>query len=362
MFGYSLFAVRKGQSRPSVTLLQLASTELARVLASPTWVLSPDGIAGPRTDTVIRAIQSYYQLTADGEIGAKSWGAMTTTLGSWRPALRLRIAELENSFENGGTAECWGACNVVSFEGWPNFTIWNVNWPSRNIEGSSLGILLKLAGRTDLYAAARNKDNATLVSFFRSKEGREVQIGAYMNQYVLGPAVQWLASSGFPSFTALDVTHLPDTLPLLDERLLALSADIAVNSGPAGYAPKRVPRRWDGTGIFKWDEALPDRDLCRAVFGEVFGVKLPEDPAQDFDHSVPTRDTYLSALRRCLWEVCTCDEQRINLIADLQGRCIQPAHSLAAMVLARRRAVARKEGYSAQGNHINIGQNYGIGV
>lgn len=360
-FSYSLFAVKKGQSRPSVWLFQLACTELARVLSKPEWVLGADGIAGAKTERVIKLIQEHYGLGADGSAGSKTWGAMTDDLGAWRPPLRLRIAELQNTFENGGTAECFGACGIVSFEGWSNYGIWNVNWPNGDIGGSSLGIILKMAGRTDLYAAAKAKNNAELIDFFRSKEGRDVQLNGYMNKFILAPAAKWLADSGFPGFD-FDVTNLPDTLAPIQERLLALSSDIAVNSGPAGYAPKRVPRRWDGTSTFKWDALLPDRDGCRTIFGEVFGVRLPEDPADDFNHSVDTRATYLQALKRCLWEVCTDDEQRINLIADLQGRCIQPANNLAAMVIERRRAVARKDGFTAQGSYLCLSKHFGIGV
>jgi hypothetical protein len=50
------------------------------------------------------------------------------------------------------------------------------------------------------------------------------------------------------------------------------------------------------------------------------------------------------------------------LIADLQGRCIQPANNLAAMVIERRRAVARKDGFTAQGSYLCLSKHFGIGV
>jgi hypothetical protein len=205
-FSYSFFAVKKGQSRPSVWIFQLACTELARVLSKPEWVLGADGIAGVKTERVIKLIQEHYGLGADGSAGSKTWGAMTDDLGAWRPPLRFRIAELQNTFENGGTAECFGACNMVSFEGWNNYSVWNVNWPNGDLGGSSLGIILKMAGRTDLYAAAKAKNNAELIDFFRSKEGRDVQLNGYMDKFILAPAAKWLADSGFPGFD-LDVAN-----------------------------------------------------------------------------------------------------------------------------------------------------------
>lgn len=361
-FGYSFFVVKKGQNRPSVMLFQLAASKLAETLGKPEWKLDPDGNAGPKTDAVIRSIQGHYGSTQDGLAGKNTWGAMTADLGDWRPPLRLRLAELQNTFENGNVADCFGACNVVSFEGWPNFGVWNVNWMGGDISGSSLGIILKMAGRTDLYAAAKAKDNDTIAAFFRSKDGRHVQLHNYMDKYIIEPALMWLRDSGFCNGFDVSADQLPDTLPHFNERLLALSVDIAVNSGPAGYAPKRIPRRWDGSGTFAWDDELPDRDGCRAIFSEVFGVKLPDDPAQDFSYSVDTRDTYLQALKRCLWEVCTTDNQRINLIADLQGRSIRPENNLAKMVIERRRAVARQDGYTAQGSNYCLWRNFGIGI
>lgn len=360
-FGYSYYVVKKGQLRPSIMLFQLASSKLAEVLSKPEWVLSPDGDAGPKTDKVIRAIQTHYGYNPpDGSVGKATWGSMTADLGDWRPPLRLRLAELQNTFENGNVANCFGACNVVSFEGWPNFGVWNVNSPGGSASGTSLGALLSMAGRTDLYSAVSSKDNDSIAYFMRSKEGKEVQLNAYMDKYIIAPAIDWLNKSGFN--LDFEASQLPNALDPFHERLLALSVDIAVNSGPAGYAPKRVPRRWDGAGTFAWDDGLPDQGACRAIFSEVFEVKLPLDPAEDFSYSVNTRDTYVQALKRCLWEVCTTDEQRINLIADLQGRCIQPRNDLAAMVIQRRRAVARKDGYRFQGSDYCLWRHFGIGI
>jgi hypothetical protein len=280
----------------------------------------------------------------------------------------MRIAELENSYENGDRMG-FGAYNVVKFEGWPNFGIWNINFPRKyggEIAYSSLGFMLRYAGREDLFKYDPGQPEV-IAKFLGSEEGVNVQLHQYMNQWIIGPAIRQLREVGFDFEEDEEKEFDQKTYSPFYQRLIALACDIAVNSGPYGFFPKCVPRIWDGVGILAWSGAdyLPSIDECITAFEVEFKCHIPAE--DQFSVRVDSRTPYRNALKKCLWDICKNDEQRINLIAELQARAIPPKatggdETLQALVLRRRRSVARKDGYSFQGVRFHMGDHFGIGV
>ena len=369
-FAYTYYVMKKGRNRPGAVISQKAINQYSADGSNEFnhAVLSEDGLFGDGTESAVKDIQRFLNETDDGLLGRGTWGKMTPGLGSWRPSLRLRIAELECSYENGGS-KGWGAWNIVQAEGWPNYGIWNVNYPAKyggDISGSSLGIILKMAGRTDLYQYEPDQPEV-IADFFGSSPGREVQLMDYMDSFILGPGISHLKECGVEAFNDLKASNLPDTLESFSERLLALASDICVNSGSNGFFRSRFPRVWDGSGEVAWDnDHLPDRDTCLNIFAEEYGI-TPPNPTEQTAISADSQEPYKKALRRCLWDVCTDDEQRINIIAEMQARTSPPkdlggGENLQEMVLRRRRSVARKDGYGFQGTTFIMWKHFGIGI
>ena len=355
-FAYSHYVVKRGQRTPRAMLYQAAANKLANVLDKPDMAAGGvDGITGQDFTDSSTAVQEHFYpgKKPDNKIGEGTWGKMTEVLGDWRPPLRWRIAEQQNSFENGSRQNAFGAWNVVKFEGWPNYGVWNTNcMDPDDMAGSSIGIMLAMAGRKDLWQYDPNKPEY-IADFLASKPGREVQLHAYMNRFVIGPAIKNLGIIGIylgPDDTIgiTDAEDLPNTLPSWDERMLALCCDFAVNSGHVGQFGSRFPRVWDGDGLLEWDDVLPDQDACIAIYEEVYGIKVASKSTQ-FNGPKYSRDLSREAMRRCVQEVAQTPEEKINLIADLQARCIYAKNisgpeSLQELILRRRRCVARLGG------------------
>ncbi|KKM83185.1 hypothetical protein LCGC14_1312030, partial [marine sediment metagenome] len=368
-FAYSQFIVERGQRTPRAMLYQAAANQLAEVLGKPEMAAGAvDGITGQAFTDSSTAIQEHFYPgeTPDNKIGSGTWGKMTEQLGSWRPPLRWRITEQQNSFENGGRQNAFGAWNIVKFEGWPNYGLWNCNCMDGNMAGSSIGMLLAMAGRKDLWRFDPKKPEY-IADFLASKEGRKAQLHDYMDRWVIGPAIRNLGIIGI-DVGVQNAEDLPDTLDPWYERLLALCCDFAVNSGSVGQFSSRFPRVWDGDGLRKWDDVLPNQDACIAIYEEVYGIKVASKTRQyNGGHKYP-RDKSREAMRRCVQEVAQTQEEKINLIADLQARCIyaknlgEGREDLQELVLRRRRCVARLGGYVFQGTDYDTQRDFGIGV
>lgn len=366
-FQYSKFVVKRGQRTPRAMLYQAAANKLSEVLGNAAMGAGTvDGITGQSFTDSSSAIQRHFwpNKEPDNKIGSGTWGKMTEALGDWRPPLRWRIAEQQNTFENGGRQNAFGAWNVVGFEGWPNYGVWNCNCMDGNMAGSSIGILLAMAGRKDLWRHDP-KNPEEIADFLASALGRSVQLHDYMDTYVIGPAIKNMGIIGI-DIGVQDATELPDTLDPWNERVLALCCDFAVNSGFVGQFSSRFPRVWDGNGLLRWDDALPDQDACIAIYEEVYGLKV-KSKTQQYNGSKYPRDLSREAMRRCVQEVAQTPEEKINLIADLQARCIyarklKGSETLQDLVIRRRRCVGRLGGYVFQGSHYDTQKNFGIGV
>lgn len=364
-FGYSYYSVKEGQRTPRAMLYQAAVNKLAEVEGKPELAAGTvDGVTGPLFKESALQLQAYLGVAQDAIIGKNTWRSITAKLGDWRPPLRWRIAEQQNTFENGSRQNAFGAHNKVSFENWPNYGIWNANCMDGNMAGSGIGIMLKMAERTDLWQYDPEEPEK-IADFLGSSAGRKVQLHDYMDRYIIQPAIDNLKAIGF-DFPVDKAADLPDMLPSFWERLLALACDIAVNSGPVGMFSTRFPKVWDGEGVLVWDPAkLPDRDRCREIYGDVYGL-VPSDPRKQFYSDRFSRDTSKEAMKRCM-EACETDEQRINLLADLQARCISPRETggpetLQDLVLRRRRCVGRLGGYRFQGVDFDSQAHFGIGM
>lgn len=371
-FSYSHFVVNHGDRNPRCMIYQLAANKLAELTGKQDIyagkidaVLGVDGIAGSAFDRSAKAVQEHFSLDpVDRIIGKNTWTAMTQELGTWRPPLRIRIAEQQNSFENGSRSNAFGAYNKVSFEGWYNYGIWNVNCMDGNMPGSSLGIMLAMASRKDLWQYNPSKPEM-IAGFLAGPTGRKVQLYDYMNRYVIQPAIDNLNAIGF-SLSVQSAEKLPLTTDSFEERLLALACDIAVNSGPAGMFGSRFPWVWDGSGVIEWDDVLPDQDAIIKIYEEIYDLKVQSKTAQNRSDRF-SRSNARKALLRCMKEVCKTDEERINLLADMQARCVPPrntggSETLQELVLRRRRCVGRLGGYRFQGAHFDTQKTFGIGV
>jgi hypothetical protein len=394
----SYVAVKKGRNRPATNMLQAVATKLGELKEKPDWKLAADGVFGNGTESVVKSIQSHYDLTADGVVGTKSWHAMTPDLESWRAPFQYRLAECQCTFEAGTHGyDYYGA---IYWEGWFNYGIWNCNRESAQT-------LLSLGGASHLHAkvdaadakyreyknaweAAQEMDEgpakeqaekvalqvkdeayalaAEVGAWYGSSAGRDTQTGAYLLKYTVKPSIKNLVRAGFDiksfGIDSLDALQSPEDIPVylasFYERLLTLSCDITVNSGAGGFFPHKSPRAWDAkeSGDIPWPaDRLPFKEEAKQIFSEEFGKPIPDDWTYvTSDSSEP----YAAALRRCLTELCQTDEQRIELIAELQARCIMEKWRNA--IIERRRCVARKDGHAFQGTHYNIGEQFGIGV
>jgi hypothetical protein len=355
MSGYrlSFFALKQGMNRPATYLLQLVLNRLAEVKQHPEWAVTVDGGFGPKTALLVQQIQQQYGLDQDGIIGKNTWRALTPELGDWYAPLYLRIAECQCTWESGKRGfEYYG---MIPQEGWYNFGIWNTN------KGSAKA-LLACFGQNQLGAVLESNPQA-VGEACGSKAGREAQVGSYFLKYLLKPSLSNLAKVGFDASVLgipeelSTVQDLPVRLSSFHERLLTLAVDITVNAGAGGFFPMKSPRAWSGNGDMKWPERLPSKQECQRIFSEVFGKKIQSD----FDYvTSDTRDTYRVALKRCLDELCQDDEQRISLIAELQGRCT--IDTWRAEVTRRRRTCAWPEGCVFQGSEYVLPEHFGIGV
>ena len=393
----SFFAIKKGRNRPATNMFQLVTSKLAGLKNEP-WQLNPDGVFGDGTDKIARAIQKHYKLTDDGWIGKDSWRAMTADLPpTWRAPLRFRIAECQCTFESGTNG--YGFVGAIYREGWFNYGIWNCNrWSAKRMLelGGAPAYLKDVVDKADdaymvfktAYEAAKKiededqRDKAKeaalslktkafqvaqpVADWYGSKEGRETQVGEYFRRETLIPSIKNLVNVGFDisNFGISDISELdkvdkiPNQLEPYYERLLTLACDITINSGASGFQPKKTPRAWSGHGDEAWpSDRLPEKEAVKKIYSEVFGQPIPDDYTYIPSDS---RDTYRQALKRCLWELCENDEQRIELIAELQSRCI--VSTWRSMVIKRRRCVARREGGEFQMSFYCLGEHWGIGI
>lgn len=354
--GYAYYVAENGHRSPATMIFQAAVNELHRTGAIGPFTdvttdsddQGVDGVFGPQTDKVARAVQDALGLKADGKVGRGTWGAMTPNLGAWRPPLRWRLLTLMDTYENGSTRNGFNAYNVVPAEGWYNFGVFNVN-------RYSAATIIKMGSQPEL-ADQIEIDPRAVADWFGSKEGRDLQMNRYFNRELLKPAVKHLCRM-FDDFPLNPGDELPDTMQPFQERLLAQAIDIVVNSGAGGYFPHKTPRQWDG-GELPWaSDRLPPKEEAKKIFAEEFGV----DELSDYEYvkssnkSVP----YSTALKRCLGSLCESQEQRISLIAELQSRCIISLWR--DEIIKRRRATAWDDGHAFQGTHYDHSQ-FGIGI
>ena len=288
---------------------------------------------------------------------------------------------------------------AIYVEGWFNYGIWNCNrWSAkRTLQlGGAPGHLTDTVDKADAaYMEYKNANEAAnamddgpakdaakaaalpikndaydiaseVAAWYGTRTGRETQTGDYFLIETLKPSIKNLVRVGFDiaNFGINDLSELtspeaiPNNLEPFYERLLTLSCDITINSGPRGFFPKKSPRAWQSEGTTAWPtEKLPFKEEAKQIYSEVFGAPIPDDYTYV---TSDTRDTYADALTRCLNELCETDEQKIQLIAELQSRCIVERWRDA--VIRRRRSVAWEEGFNFQGTHYNITEQFGLGI
>lgn len=373
-FKLSTYTAKKGRWRPSANIFQLVSTKLSEVKSQPNWAIEEDGAFGNGTDAVAKEIQTAYGLTADGQVGSGTWKAVTPDLGTWRPPLRLRIAECQCSWEAGSKG--YGYYGLIPYEGWWNWGIWNVNRGSAKTL-TSLGGASHLHSRIDAADAAGQGGGpiaAEVAEWFNGKTGRETQVGIYFLNQTIKPSIKNLVRAGWDitvlGFASLDELnaltdiaevdqHLEQVTPFI-ERLILHACDVTVNSGAGGYFPQKSPRQWDrsnGRGHEWPHDRLPFMEDCKKAFEEAFNCTIESNTSYC---TSDTRDTYAVALNKCLWEICQDDEQRIALAAELQARCVIDQWRDA--VIERRRAAAWAEGHRFQGSPYCMRTDFGIGI
>lgn len=374
-FRLSTYTAKRHRWRPSANIFQLVATKLAEVKEKPNWVLKTDGAFGNGTQKVAEDIQREYNLSpVDGQVGTGTWKAITPDLGTWRPPLRLRIAECQCSWEAGSKG--YGYYGLIPYEGWWNWGIWNVN-------RGSARTLTSLGGANHLHAKIKAADAAgqggrsiaaEVAEWFGSENGRKTQVGSYFLKYTIKPSLKNLVKAGWPidrlGFSSLaeldsieeiaEVDAKLATIGLFEERLILHACDITVNSGAGGYFPKKSPRQWDKIKAYDlpWPEdKLPPKDVYKEAFAQAFDCTIESDR---FYCTSSTRDTYMEALNTCLWTICKTDEQRLALSAELQARCV--IDQWREMVIQRRRAAAWPEGHVFQSSDYSMKEDFGIGI
>jgi peptidoglycan hydrolase-like protein with peptidoglycan-binding domain len=374
-FRLSFYAALKGRNRPSANMFQLTASKLANKVGKVSWQLNEDGLFGPGTEKVAKDIQKHYGLSpVDGIVGKGTWRALTPDLGVWRPPLRLRIAECQCTWEAGDDG--YGYYGLIGWEGWWNYGIWNVNRGSARslvYMGSAFNLIATINQADEEGNTSEGRDLAAKVASWFKYEGKDIQIGEYFIEKTLKPSIRNLILLGWdPQKLGLSKPDEIDSIATIEEadellgkvdpfheRLILQACDITVNSGPGNYFPNKSPRAWGGHGDEAWPEdKLPPKEEVKRVFGEVFGQEIPNDYTYlTADHP---DDTYRDALKRSLDELCSTDEQRINLIGELQARCV--IGKWRGDVIRRRRAVAWKEGHAFQGSFYCMGEHFGIGL
>jgi len=376
----SIITAQRNRNRPSANLFQMAASKLGDIKNRPDWQTTADGSFGPNTERVAKSIQEAYGLVVDGIVGKATWKAMTPDLGGWRAPIALRIAECECTWEAGKDGYGYYGIIVgtdsegkpVALEDWWNYGIWNVN-------RGSAETLVKLGGAPELVPKIREandqnreenpwagKEIAEEVSYwFGSSDGRDTQIDAYLLKYTLKPSIRNLLKVGFKledfGIEDLDaiksIDNFPTSLDPQFERILMISCDITINSGSGGFLPHKSPREWDREGELGWADKLPDKEACKKIYSEEFGQPIPDDNTYvTADSSEP----YRKALSRCLWELCSTNDQRAALIAELQARCI--VDRWRDIIIRRRRAASWPEGYVFQQTFYRLSEHWGIGV
>ncbi len=383
----SVYTVKRGRNRPATMSLQMLVNELARRRKEPSWALDEDGAFGGGTEKIVKEVQGAFSLSKDGAVGSGTWATLTGELLDWRAPIMLRIAECQCSFESGSKG--FEYCGIITAQGvpqeeWFNYGIWNTNRGSaRSLMqmGGAPSSLRDRVAEVDRFAAraldaaksgdmercaellSQGRDEASeIAAWFGSRAGRETQIDSYLLEKTIKPSIKNLVRAGFKyedfGVTDLDFDEFPTKLAPFYERLLALSCDITVNSGPGGFFPHKSPRKWQSQGSLAWPEdRLPDREACKAIYSEEFGEEIPHD---NIYVTADSSEPYTRALSRCLWELCDDDEQRISLIAELQSRCIVPRWQ--DMVIRRRRCVAWKDGHTFQGSFYCMPEDFGVGA
>jgi hypothetical protein len=362
---FSFYAIERGMKRPAIYTFQLAANEVAKRLGRADMKVGVDGVAGGEYDRVARIVQREDGRTPDGKLGS-SWTALTKHIPDWRPPLRLRIGELECTYESGRRGFDYGGKHtIIPSEGWPNYGIWNVNWQrqwGQSFKGSSLGEMLRL-GRASHLQQYEPDESDRIAYWFGSKKGRETQIGIYFDKHILGPALDHLrflellpAEATPDKFGLLERTDFERTLSGSQELAIAVACDIVVNSGAYGFWPKKSPRQWDGEGSQAWPDWLPDKEVVKEVYTRHFGTIKSDTSYVTSD----TRDTYRAALREAMG-ICEDLAQQTALIAELQGRCI--VDRWRKMILQRRRSIS-VPGYNDgfQGSDYEPVEHFGIGV
>jgi len=333
---YALYVVQKGDRTPACMIMQLSFNNLMESGVLSGTPLVVDSIYGLKTEAVVKDFQSQLGTQPDGLVGKNTWAAIIDKLpGDWRPPLRLRMMNWMDTYENGSRRKGFSAYNIIPKEGWYNFGVFNTNKESAKT-------VLRMGGAGHL-AGVIETQPMDVADWFGSKEGRQAQLD-YTDQYIIPPSIRNLERVGL-NLPVSSIEALPDTFddPWM-ERLFVLSCDITVNSGAGGFRPYKSPRQWDG-GQYPWpSDRLPAKADCKAIFSEEFGKKIPSDYEYVTSDS---RDTYGNALKRCLEELCRTNEQKIELVGELQARCV--ISTWRDLIIQRRRSIARAKGHYFQG-------------
>jgi len=333
---YALYVVKKGERTPACMIMQMSFNKLMELGALSGEPLVVDSIYGLKTEAVVKDFQSQLGTKPDGLAGKNTWAAIIDKLPEdWRPPLQLRMMTWMDSYENGSRRKGFSAYNIIPKEGWYNFGVFNTN------KGSAKTVL-RMGGAGHL-AGVIETQPMDVADWFGSSAGRKAQLD-YTDKYIIPPSIHNLERVGL-NLPISSEEALPNTFddPWM-ERLFVLSCDITVNSGAGGFRPRKSPRQWDG-GQYPWPtDRLPAKEDCKAIFSEEFGQKIPSD--YEFVTS-DSRDTYGNALKRCLEELCKTNEQKIELVGELQARCV--ISTWRDLIIQRRRSIARAEGHFFQG-------------
>lgn len=337
---YALYVVKKGERTPACMIMQLSFNQLIELDALGGDILVVDSIFGLKTEAIVEDFQDQLGTKPDSLVGKNTWAAIIDKLPeAWRPPLRLRMMTWMDTYENGSRRKGFSGYNIIPKEGWYNFGVYNAN------KGSAKTIL-RMGGAGHL-AGVIETQPMDVADWFGSKEGRKAQLD-YTDKYIIPPSIRNLERVGL-NLPISSEESLPDTFndPWM-ERLFVLSCDITVNSGAGGFRPKKSPRQWDG-GQYPWPaDRLPDKEACKAIFSEEFGQRISSDYKYVKSDS---RDTYGNALKRCLDELCTTNEMKIELVGELQARCV--ISTWRDLIIQRRRSIARAEGHFFQGGKPN---------
>ena len=345
----SLTVLKKGAGRPEVFTLQEALT----AVNYPTD--GADGRFGAKTEFAVLCFQRGAGLGDDGEVGKGTWTRLLRSAKGYAPPLSRCCHSLVAYYETGNHQDAYGTAEAdIGDNAGANYGVLQHN------SFGSVNIILNMAGRSDLLKLYNTTDksvpNPDVKAWFGEREGREAQ-NRYFLDIIWKRALQMV--DGIPFIAAWRGNKLLN--PFYERACMMMVDNMTQNGGL--WSEKRKPF-WASLTA---DEAQ-NPNYAELYYGKRWNALLGEYITYDF-----LKTKWFELEKSYAGNREKANREGYNLLAamlpDAQSKLVLLAQWRARTswekywtdVESRRMLDATGDG-RVHGDHINLAQDFGIGV